>query len=181
MSNDLIFLKAEPTDAVEAVQLIGLADPEAIIDISGKATYADALKEYEKNFSRTDVYFSFKNTIVAKINNQLVGCILFFKGEDEVNYFFGSEREDSSIRESEDDEIYIDSLAVDERYRGKGIAKQLIKYVVQESVSLGYKKISLLADVSQPHLGKMYSDLGFKVKSKMILLDTEYDKFVFEH
>lgn len=181
MRNDLTFVKATPEDAVETVRLIGLADQEALIEISGKATYVEALAEYEKQFVRTDVYFSYKNIILAKMDDQIVGSILFFKGEEEINYAQSEEHELLDVREAADDEIYIDSLAVNEEYRGQGIAKQLVMQVVKYAPTVGYQKVSLLADLSQPHLGVLYRKLGFKERSRLVLHDVEYEKLIFEY
>ena len=182
MSSGLTFVRATPKDAAETVRLIGLADPEALIEISGKKNYAEALRSYEQNFVRTDVYFSYQNIILAKIGLDIIGCILSFRGIDEEKYATNSEHDSSlMVRESSDDEIYIDSLAVDERYRGQGIAKKLIFEVIEYAKSIGYRKVGLLADLSQPHLGELYRKLGFQYQSKLMLLDVEYEKLVFTH
>ena len=43
-------------------------------------------------------------------------------------------------KECFDDEFYIDSIAVDEKFRGQGLAKELIIHSFTKAKELGYKK-----------------------------------------
>lgn len=179
MPNDLTLSKAKPIDANAAVRLIALADEDAVMAISGKPTLAEALAKYEQDFARTDVYFSYQNVILARKGEQVVGCILFFKGTDEDRYSALDTQGGDFPRESDDDEIYIDSLAVDPEHRGGGIAKQLVIAVITEADSLGFTKVGLLADVAKPNLGKLYRSLGFVATKRMHYLNDEYEKLVY--
>lgn len=180
MTMDVTISKAQIADARAAVRLIALADKDAIIAISGKATLAEALKQYERDFPRTDVYFSYKNVILARKGEQVIGCILFFQGMDEERYAAQESLGNDFPRESEDDEIYIDSLAVDPEHRGGGIATQLVMTVMAEAAAQGFTKVSLLADVAKPHLGKLYRSLGFVATKRMLCLKDEYEKLVYD-
>ncbi|EHF4969968.1 MULTISPECIES: GNAT family N-acetyltransferase [Enterobacter] len=177
---DLTITKATVADAREAVRLIALADEDAVMAISGQATLADALARYEQDFTRTDVYFGYENVIVARKGTLVVGCILSFKGTDEDRYAALDSQGGEFPRESDDDEIYIDSLAVDPDHRGGGIAKQLVRAVIEQAAAQGFTKVSLLADVAKPHLGKLYRSLGFVEVKRMRYLNDEYEKLVFD-
>lgn len=177
---DLTISKAQIADTKAAVRLIALADKDAVIAISGKATLEEALEQYERDFSRTDVYFNYQNVILARKGEQVVGCILFFKGTDEDRYSALDSQGGEFPRESDDDEIYIDSLAVDPEHRGGGIAKQLVLAVISEAAIQGFTKVGLLADVAKPHLGKLYRSLGFGATKRMLYLNDEYEKLVYD-
>lgn len=179
MPNNLTLSKAKPTDAKAAVRLIALADEDAVMAISGKPTLAEALAKYEQDFTRTDVYSSYQNVIVARINNEVVGCILYFNGADEERYVSFYSPGGDYPRESDNDEIYIDSLAVDSNHRGSGIAKHLVQAVITEATARGVSKVGLLADVTKPHLGKFYRNIGFMETKRMRYLNDEYEKLVY--
>ena len=112
--------------------------------------------------SRADVYFNVENVMVARKNDQVVGCILYFKGADEDRYAPPDGQVGELARESDDDEIYIDSLAVDPDHRGGGIAKRLVRAVIRETEIVGLHKVGLLADVGKPSLARFYLGLGFQ-------------------
>ncbi|MGB3068613.1 MAG: GNAT family N-acetyltransferase [Ottowia sp.] len=167
-------------DAKAAVRLIAMADKDAVLAISGKLTLPEALTQYEQDFSRNDVYFSYENVIVTRKEGLVVGCILYFRGADEERYAAHESQGGNFPRESDDDEIYIDSLAVDPDHQGCGIAKQLVRAVIKEAAAQGFAKVGLLADVAKPHLGKLYRSLGFAETKRMRYLNDEYEKLVYD-
>lgn len=83
---NIIIEKAKKTDAAEIVRLISLADKDAVLALSGKDDINDALHQYEINFSREDIYFSYRNIFVARSHSGILGCILYFRGEDESGF-----------------------------------------------------------------------------------------------
>jgi hypothetical protein len=176
---NIIIEKAKKTDAAEIVRLISLADKDAVLALSGKDDINDALHQYEINFNRDDIYFSYKNIFVARNNRGILGCILYFRGEDESGFQSITESLPEMENESDPDEIYIDSLAVLPECRGKGIAKRLVNQVTLEARKQGFQKVGLLADKSKPYLGRMYQTLGFNVTAEVNLLNDHYEKMTF--
>ena len=58
--------------------------------------------------------------------------------------------------ESEAGEFYIDTLAVNADFRGKGIGKELIKAIMTQAEKLGFVKIGLLvSNADAKRLGKI--------------------------
>lgn len=57
---------------------------------------------------------------------------------------------------------YIDHLAVDENYRGKGYATLLIEAMEMNGVEMGFKVVSLLVDITNPKARVLYEDLGYR-------------------
>jgi len=173
---DVVIDNAKKSDAAEVVRLIALADKDAVLALSGKDDINEALFQYEMNFGRNDVYFGYKNVFVARDKEKILGCILYFKGEDESRFTAITEQRAEMDNESEHDEIYIDSLAVLPECRGRGIAKSLISRVVEESRLQGLNKVGLLADTKKPHLKALYRKLGFNVTAQIELLNDHYEK-----
>jgi len=177
---DVIIGNAKKTDAGEVVRLIALADKDAVLALSGKDDINEALFQYEVNFGRHDVYFGYKNVFVARDQEKILGCILYFKGDDESGFTAITEHRAEMENESDPDEIYIDSLAVLPECRGRGIAKSLISRVVEEAGRQGLNKVGLLADTKKPHLKALYRKLGFKVTAEIELLNDRYEKMTVE-
>ena len=59
-------------------------------------------------------------------------------------------------------ELYIDSLAVTECCRGKGIATSLLKAVVEKAKAMGLPAVGLLVDKGNPKAETLYERIGFK-------------------
>lgn len=59
---------------------------------------------------------------------------------------------------------WIEDLVVDEKYRGKGIAKALMEKAFEKARSLNAKSISLTSRPSRIVANKFYKKLGFKIK-----------------
>jgi ribosomal protein S18 acetylase RimI-like enzyme len=60
--------------------------------------------------------------------------------------------------------IRIDSVAVDDQYRGQGIGKILINKVVEIAKNRGFKEIILEVVNTNPRAKKLYEKMGFKEK-----------------
>ena len=67
------------------------------------------------------------------------------------------------LRKESKNTIKIERMAVKKEYRGKGIGLGLIKYVLNQILKKGHKKIWMQV---QLHTQKMYERAGFKTTSK---------------
>ena len=64
--------------------------------------------------------------------------------------------------ETQEGELYIDSLAVPAAFRGKGIAKMLLKAVIEKGREMGLPAVGLLVDKGNPKAERLYADMGFE-------------------
>ena len=123
--------------------------------------------------AREDSQYSYKNTLVAldEDSEDVIGICVSYDGADlhslrkafieEAIKEFGIDY--SGIDdETEKGELYIDSLAVDERYRNMGIASALLKATCEKAESLNIPSTGLLVDCGNPKAEQLYSKLGFK-------------------
>ena len=95
--------------------------------------------------------YSYKNTIVAiGDDGGLCGACVF--GRD-----FSSMPD-----ETQAGELYIDSIAVPENCRGKGIATALLNATVDKARGMGLPAVGLLVDTGNPKAEKLYARVGFK-------------------
>ena len=113
---------------------------------------------------------SYKNSYIYEIDNQLAALIIAYdsnkvaqqdspilKHLQSKNIFL-----DSFDKECFEDEFYIDTLSVFEEFQGRGIAKELLKFIDNKAKELGFKKVSLLVDVDKLKALNLYEKMGFK-------------------
>jgi DNA-3-methyladenine glycosylase I len=165
---------AEVKQAHEIARLIMLAmNHECCKNFAGeKHTLDDFHNMMTRLVERDDSQYSYRNTLVAlNDENDLMGICVSYDGADlhrlrsafieEAIKEFGIDY--SGIDdETEKGELYIDSLAVDERYRNMGIASALLKATCEKTHRLGIAATGLLVDCGNPKAEQLYSKLGFK-------------------
>lgn len=116
--------------------------------------------------------YSYLNTLVAEDEHgNTAGAIVSYDGArlhelrkafiSTANTILGYNlREEDMNDETDADEIYLDSLAVFPAYRGKGLAKRLLKAAMDTHRSTG-KPFGLLCDPANPDAYRLYTRLGF--------------------
>ena len=178
---------AQKQDAKICIKLLNLAMEDIAYKLSG---YDDPLKSdeiLEKFFKSETNRLSYKNVYVYKCDEQIIAAMCAYFGGDawqldsEISQHLKALGKDAQIeKECFDDEFYIDSIAVDEKFRGQGLAKELILHSFARAKELGYKKVSLIVDVNKPKVRKFYESLGFKFNTKKIINLHEYDHMIKE-
>ncbi len=61
-----------------------------------------------------------------------------------------------------EDELQIANIAVDKEYRGKGIAKILLEWIIEQAVKQNYKSITLDVRESNSAAIRLYDQYGFR-------------------
>lgn len=134
------------------------------------------LDDFERTMTelvlRNDSQYSYLNTTVAyDIDGSLAGICVAYDGaqlkklrkpfieamQKNFNRDFSQMKEETS-----EGEFYIDSLAVNEVFRGKGIATKLLKATIGKAHSLGINAVGLLVDKGNPKAERLYNRLGFE-------------------
>ena len=113
---------------------------------------------------------SYKNTYTYDIEDELAGLIIAYdsnkvsqldspilKHLESKNIFLNS-----FDKECFEDEFYIDTLSVFEKFQGRGIAKELLAFIYDKAKELGFKKVSLIVDVDNLKALNLYEKMGFK-------------------
>lgn len=115
--------------------------------------------------------YSYRNALVATDSDGMVAgvCVCYDGGElhrlrqafiDGARQSFGIDY--SGIDdETSAGEYYIDSLAVDKLWRGKGIAHKLLDEAICEGKRRGLDRVGLLVDIDNPHAERLYESVGF--------------------
>ena len=173
---------AQKQDAKICIKLLNLAMEDIAYKLSG---YDDTVKSdeiLEKFFKSETNRLSYKNVYVYKRDDVIIAAMCAYFGGDvakldsEISQHLKALGKDAQIeKECFDDEFYIDSIAVDEKFRGQGLAKELILHSFARAKELGHKKVSLIVDINKPKVRKFYESLGFKFNTKKIINLHEYD------
>jgi ribosomal protein S18 acetylase RimI-like enzyme len=115
-------------------------------------------------------YFSYINALIAEVDNDVAGMSLSYPSEfhgindamknilpkdrlDYLNDFFSSAVPDS---------LYIDSLAVHEKYRRQGIASRLISLTADRARREELSSISLIVLADNDTALELYKNHGFR-------------------
>ena len=113
---------------------------------------------------------SYKNTYTYDIEDELAGLIIAYDSNkvSQLDSPILKHLESKNIfleafdKECFEDEFYIDTLSVFEKFQGRGIAKELLAFIYDKAKELGFKKVSLIVDVDNLKALNLYEKMGFK-------------------
>ena len=174
MNNENISIRgARPDEAARIADLIIMAmTEECCLHFCGPGhDIRDFRRVMTSLVSRPDTQYSYNNTLVATIEDNIVGICVSYDGAllhllrqpfiDAAQQEWGMDH--SSIPdETQAGELYIDSLAVDPDYRGRGIASLLLRATIDKSRALGLPSTGLLVDLGNPKAEALYNKVGFQ-------------------
>ena len=117
---------------------------------------------------RPDLYKLGENVLPFDMFEQAVKEKTFFVAEYEGNVagtLFIMYRHIENANQVTRNIIYIDSMAVEEQYRGKGIGHAFFDFLKELRNQGGYDGIELNVNAKNEAAYKMYADYGFTIKS----------------
>lgn len=167
----IIIANAQPHQASDIASLIMLAmNHDCCRYFAGpNHTLNDFHQLMTRLVQRNDSQYSFLHTLVALDDNQVIGCCVSYEGGrlralrqafiDEALNSFGIDYSGMND-ETQAGELYVDSLAVDARYQGQGIATALLNATCKKAEALGLP-VGLLVDKGNPDAERLYHRLGF--------------------
>lgn len=136
---------------------------------------------------REDTLYSWKNSIIAEIDNRAVGCLVCYEGARykamrEITFplIFQMSGNDFSTMEQETcaGEYYLDSMAVLPEYRNQGIATQLLTFGTKTAETLKIPRVCMVVSPENPKAQQLYESLGFHFERDMFLFNEPYRKMV---
>ena len=129
---------------------------------------------------------SYNNIYTFEVHNELAGLIIAYDSntvnelDSTILKHLASKHIylDSLDKECFEDEFYIDTLSVFEKFQGRGIAKELLDFTEKKARELGFKKLSLLVDVDNLKALRLYKKIGFKKNTILKLSKHEYHHMI---
>ncbi len=132
-----------------------------------------------------DTIFSYRNTRIAFCDGNPVGSIVSYPGtiyKEARRRTFESSLARESDMECNEDEYYLDSMAVIPQARHLGLGKLLMTDAIRRGMDKGFKKFSLIV-LDRPdheHLKGYYSSLGFQPLNDIAFLGEKYTRMVMD-
>lgn len=170
---------ATPADAKAIASLTVGAMEDLAKQFCASNNIDDAINLFEQFIATAGNQYSYGNTLVYLINNEVAGAISGYDGgeiESLRRPFFAYIQENFHPKgfemeyESEAGEFYIDTISVSPLQQGKGIGKILIKAMLDWAKAKGHQKAGLLVDVANPNAERLYKSLGFAPAGEKLLL-----------
>ena len=115
-------------------------------------------------------YDSYKNAIVAEYQDDIIGIVYsypakFHEISAETREFFPSERLEilaDFFNSRVENSLFLDSIYVDEKFRGHGISNRLIALTKQKAKKNGHKQLSLMVMNNNMIARRAYERNNFK-------------------
>ncbi|PJZ84848.1 GNAT family N-acetyltransferase [Leptospira harrisiae] len=179
-NSNLTIRNASPKDVGTIVPLIYSSGPKAwtFVFDEGKKTSFDFLNS---SYVKRGNTVSYTNHYVAEINGKVVGSILSYTQPSFLALTAGTAlrilsiykwnapkvmarglKTETIIQPPKSGCLYLGHIAVSETERNKGIAKQLIEYIIAKDTK--FKKISLDVSAENKPAISLYQKLGFEIK-----------------
>ena len=127
------------------------------------------------NLEKDTGYYTYKNTFVAEDDSGVIGVSFYYPAQyhvisDEMRSFFPADRIEHLehiLSGRVDDSLYIDTLCVDENFRGNGIGRELISLTRQKAIDQGFDSLSLIALADNTDAHRLYFRCGFEIVSSV--------------
>ena len=177
MNDDITLRPALPDDADRASVLLYSAYIHRQVSYplheAGENQFIERLQHY---FRQEGNRFSYQYVQVAEQRSEVVGLVLSFGGREEerLNSAAGRWLE----REAEEDEWYIDALAVFTNWGRKGIGTRLLQAAEQQARQHGYPKIALNVAPENEQALSLYQRLQYVVTQETFLYHHPYVRLV---
>lgn len=172
-------------DAKFVIELLNLAMEDIAFHLSGTKNLDESNQILMNFFCAKNNRLSYENIMVFKYDGRVVGAICSYDGKKskDLDEPFIRRLKDLKIAnnieiECQADELYIDSIAVHEKFRAKGIAKKLIEASFLKAVNLGLNRVSLLVDTKKPYVKNYYENYGFRSVGEKIISKIKYDYMI---
>ena len=163
MNDDLQIRPAQPDDARVASVLLSSAYTHKQATSPRPEDYEDRFFERLQHFFREDGNrFSYQYTFVAEHASAVVGLVLRWRLE----------------HEAEDDEWYVDALAVLKDWGRKGIGTRLLQTAEQQARQHHYPKIALNVAKDNEEAFSLYQRLHYVVTRETFLYQRRYVRMV---
>lgn len=177
-------MQKEDGAAVAKLILVILKDME--LDFLEEFGEEQALEAIAACFEDPTYRFGYARGLVEEIDGEIAGAVFGYPAnkeaiidlplqkylraqgiEDEVQMFIDPE--------AFPNEWYLDSIAVDERFRGQGIGSKLLTAVDRLATHEGEKVIGLNVDKANPNAKRLYLRDGFKDVGEIAISGHVYD------
>jgi GNAT superfamily N-acetyltransferase len=135
-----------------------------------------------RNLESGDYPRSYKNAIVAECEKKIVGMALSIPSQShkitkEMEQFFPADRLEHLkhfFSARIEDSLLLDTLCVEEKFRGKGIGAELISLTKKKATKAGYNILSLIVLADNKNAQRLYWHCGFELVENVELKPNKF-------
>lgn len=178
------FAKREDGPAVAKLILVILKDME--LDFLEKFGEAKTLEAIVACFDDPTYRYGYARGLVDDIDGTIAGAAFGYPASQEpiidlpLQTYLKTQGLNEEVRMFVDPEVspgewYLDSIAVDERFRGQGIGSKLLASVDRLATHEGQHVIGLNVDKGNPKAKRLYLRDGFKETGEVMISGHLYD------
>lgn len=169
--------RAEQADAPIIVKHLLLAMEEIVFQFIHSTSKDEAAFFLEGLVTTKNNQYSYENCWVVEYEGKVVATALIYDGSELITLRKPVARRIKKLyglefcpeNETQAGEYYLDCLAVDADFQGKGIGKFLISYLIEEYNLIKHQNIGLLVELENQHAKKLYLNMGFQVVGEKLL------------
>lgn len=182
--------KATINDARPIAELTYMIWKDMELEIVENYDKSEVIKVIEESVASESYRNSYHHIDVYDVEGQVAGMIVTYDGDKELYYEESwntikrakslplSTKTPLPVKEAEDTDRYIESIATFPQYRGQGIAKALMTHVFEIYKS---ETLSLNCDQNNVHARRLYETMGFKPSIEKTLYGHVYDYMTYNH
>uniref|UniRef100_UPI00403FA587 GNAT family N-acetyltransferase n=1 Tax=Candidatus Enterococcus willemsii TaxID=1857215 RepID=UPI00403FA587 len=176
------FATKEDAEAIAKLVLVILKDMELpfVQQVGDQETVAILAEAVNDPTYR----YGYQRGLVNEIDGQVAGVAFGYPSEDEPQIDEAFSRvllargmEDQRLfldPETFPDEWYLDTICVDEKFRGQGVGSELLDALPTIAQREGKHRIGLCVDLANPNAQRLYERKGFVVVGQQVLSGHDY-------
>lgn len=174
-------------DADIVVTLLIEAMGDIAYRLSGTNNHDECEAILKSHFLGENSRISYQRCWIIEADGKVCGALVCYGGDKAKKYDDWTRTEirkhfqhDQIIdSECEEDEFYIDSIAIDPLYRGQRFSAFLIDKSKEMAKEYGYQRVSLIVDLEKGGLKQYYKSLGFKEDGLTVVYQHSYARMIF--
>lgn len=160
--------------------ILDLAQSDFLYNLFDAKNQEDKMKVFYNFFGNKKSRFALENIFLYEIDNVAVAaCCAYgsksYTDEAICGYLASKNSDFEVIKEFSDGEFYIDSIAILEDFRGRGILRAMLSHAENKAINQGYKKLSLITKTPE-----YYESFGFLVVDDFLFNNEVYKKMLKE-
>lgn len=170
-------------DSSTIAELLMLAMEEIVYQFIGHENKPHAHRFLNGLVEDVGNQYSYQNAWLSEQDGEITGVALVYDGSrlhelrlpvvNRINEMFN--RGFNMKPETQAGEFYLDCLAVNPKWQGKGIGSLLIDHLIGHFVRREGSVLGLLVDEDNPHAKRLYERLGFRVVGEKSLFGKRHE------
>lgn len=179
---------ATKEDVNEVMPLLLSAIGNIAYTLTGAQDEEEARTILANFFVQDNNRISYRNVLVDRRDGIVAGMLLSYAGDSaaeldrpiimRLEKLYGKEASKDLVVEAKAGDFYLDSIAVDEGYRGQGIAQSLIAAFEEQGSIHGCLRLSLIVDPDNKQAESLYRKLGYLEDGRIMVSGVSYIRMI---